>query len=745
MDMYLFFVVILFALAISDLIVGVSNDAVNFLNSAIGSKVAPRYIIMIVASLGILVGAVFSDGMMEVARNGIFHPQNFFFSEIMIVFMAVMLTDILLLNFFNTIGLPTSTTVSIVFELLGAAVAIAIVKMLTQQDSLPLSEYINSSKTLAIISGILLSVVLSFTAGAIVQWLSRLLFSFNFKTTIKYFGAIWGGVAITAITYFILIKGAKESTFMTPDVKLYIKENTLLILAMSFGFWAVFMQLLNWIFNTDILKVVVLTGTFALAMAFAGNDLVNFIGVPLAGFEAFKQFQQNGGNDILMAGLSAKVQTPAIFLIIAGIVMVLTLWFSKKARTVTETELKLARQDEGAERFGSSIFARAIVGRAVNAGNAITSILPKPVIEGLQKRFDQKDYNKKIQKQANPPMFDLIRASVNLTVASILIAFATSLKLPLSTTYVTFMVAMGSSFADGAWGRDSAVYRITGVFAVIGGWFLTALVAFVVALSIAFLINWAGLMAIIALLAFSIFAIIKSNIKHKKGQEKAKIADEVEVLNTSELVLSKCNQSLTNALNSTLSVFTQTVNGLIAENRKELKAQWQITEELNAKVKDQKNKVHKTISKLQQDSIDSGHFYVQVIDYQRELTLSLAFVVEPILKHVENHHKAILPVQAEELKKLAVGVSTLSNRLLAIIAEGNYEELEGAIESQNALIDAIKTFRKAQIKRIKNQEVGTKNSVLYMNLLAETRNMALYALNMVKAQRDFVLHTKKKA
>jgi phosphate/sulfate permease len=700
---------------------------------------------MIVASLGILVGAVFSDGMMEVARNGIFHPQNFFFSEIMIVFMAVMLTDILLLNFFNTIGLPTSTTVSIVFELLGAAVAIAIVKMLTQQDSLPLSEYINSSKTLAIISGILLSVVLSFTAGAIVQWLSRLLFSFNFKTTIKYFGAIWGGVAITAITYFILIKGAKESTFMTPDVKLYIKENTLLILAMSFGFWAVFMQLLNWIFNTDILKVVVLTGTFALAMAFAGNDLVNFIGVPLAGFEAFKQFQQNGGNDILMAGLSAKVQTPAIFLIIAGIVMVLTLWFSKKARTVTETELKLARQDEGAERFGSSIFARAIVGRAVNAGNAITSILPKPVIEGLQKRFDQKDCNKKIQKQANPPMFDLIRASVNLTVASILIAFATSLKLPLSTTYVTFMVAMGSSFADGAWGRDSAVYRITGVFAVIGGWFLTALVAFVVALSIAFLINWAGLMAIIALLAFSIFAIIKSNIKHKKGQEKAKIADEVEVLNTSELVLSKCNQSLTNALNSTLSVFTQTVNGLIAENRKELKAQWQITEELNAKVKDQKNKVHKTISKLQQDSIDSGHFYVQVIDYQRELTLSLAFVVEPILKHVENHHKAILPVQAEELKKLAVGVSTLSNRLLAIIAEGNYEELEGAIESQNALIDAIKTFRKAQIKRIKNQEVGTKNSVLYMNLLAETRNMALYALNMVKAQRDFVLHTKKKA
>jgi phosphate/sulfate permease len=683
--------------------------------------------------------------MMEVARNGIFHPQNFFFSEIMIVFMAVMLTDILLLNFFNTIGLPTSTTVSIVFELLGAAVAIAIVKMLTQQDSLPLSEYINSSKTLAIISGILLSVVLSFTAGAIVQWLSRLLFSFNFKTTIKYFGAIWGGVAITAITYFILIKGAKESTFMTPDVKLYIKENTLLILAMSFGFWAVFMQLLNWIFNTDILKVVVLTGTFALAMAFAGNDLVNFIGVPLAGFEAFKQFQQNGGNDILMAGLSAKVQTPAIFLIIAGIVMVLTLWFSKKARTVTETELKLARQDEGAERFGSSIFARAIVGRAVNAGNAITSILPKPVIEGLQKRFDQKDYNKKIQKQANPPMFDLIRASVNLTVASILIAFATSLKLPLSTTYVTFMVAMGSSFADGAWGRDSAVYRITGVFAVIGGWFLTALVAFVVALSIAFLINWAGLMAIIALLAFSIFAIIKSNIKHKKGQEKAKIADEVEVLNTSELVLSKCNQSLTNALNSTLSIFTQTVNGLIAENRKELKAQWQITEELNAKVKDQKNKVHKTISKLQQDSIDSGHFYVQVIDYQRELTLSLAFVVEPILKHVENHHKAILPVQAEELKKLAVGVSTLSNRLLAIIAEGNYEELEGAIESQNALIDAIKTFRKAQIKRIKNQEVGTKNSVLYMNLLAETRNMALYALNMVKAQRDFVLHTKKKA
>ncbi len=741
MDIYLFFVVVLFALAISDLIVGVSNDAVNFLNSAIGSKVASRHVIMAVASLGIILGATFSSGMMEVARKGIFHPQHFYFTEIMVVFLGVMLTDILLLDFFNTIGLPTSTTVSVVFELLGAAVAVAAVKIITQPDSLALSEYINSGKALAIISGILLSVVISFTAGVIVQWLSRLLFSFNYDSALKYLGSIWGGLAITAITYFILIKGAKGASFITSGTQDFISNNTLLILGASFVFWTVLMQLLYWIFKTNVLKVVVLTGTFALAMAFAGNDLVNFIGVPLAGFESFKQFRLNGGNDILMTALSAKVQTPTLFLLAAGVIMSLTLWFSKKARTVTNTEITLARQDEGYERWGSSIFARVLVGRAVGSTTFFSKVLPQPVINGIAKRFDQTAYSKKIQKQANPPMFDLIRASVNLTLATVLISFATSLKLPLSTTYVTFMVAMGTSLSDGAWGRDSAVYRITGVFAVIGGWFLTAIIAFIVSFVLAMFISWAKLVAVLILIAFAIYAVIRSNRTHKERQEAIKQTDEE--VNSSEGVLSKCMNSVNDTLSQTFTIFAESMKDLVAEDKKDLRIQWGSTGDLNKRVKKQKDSIHKVISKLKQDSAETGHFYVQVIDYQRELTHCLSFIIDPVLKHIENHHKSILESQAQELTALVNKSLDYSSKMIDIVTNAKYDELSNVIEIQTALIEMIKSNRKAQIKRIQNKEVGTRNSMLYMNLLAEIKNMVLYALNMVKAQRDFVIYTKK--
>ena len=742
MDIYLFFVFILFALAITDLIVGVSNDAVNFLNSAIGSKVAPRYIIMIVASLGILAGAMFSNGMMEVARKGIFHPQNYYFTEIMVVFLAVMLTDILLLDFFNTIGLPTSTTVSIVFELLGAAVAVAVMKIATQPDALPMSEYINSAKALAIIAGILLSVVVAFSIGAMVQWISRFLFTFNFERPIKYFGAIWGGIAIASITYFILIKGAKSASFMTSDMKLLIKENTIVILAISFVFWTLLMQLLHWLFKINILKVVVLAGTFALAMAFAGNDLVNFIGVPLAGFEAFRLFNENGGNDLLMVGLAKKIHTPTIFLLIAGLIMVVTVWLSKKARSVTETELNLSRQDEGAERFSSSTFARLLVGRAVGSSTFFSTVLPKPFVDSVKNRFDQTAYNKKIQKQANPPMFDLIRASVNLTVASILISFATSLKLPLSTTYVTFMVAMGTSLADGAWGRDSAVYRITGVFTVIGGWFMTALTAFTVAFIIALIISWTKFAAI-ALVIFAVFALINSNRKHKRREQAKVVSTDDDVVSSVDKVLVKCSSSLNSILSDASTIFSKLTQGLIDEDRKELRKQWKATLDLNANVKAQKNKVYVTISKLQEESIDTGHFFMQVIDYQREMAHSLSFLLEPVLNHVENHHKAILPVQAKELDKLVNGIAIFSNKLQSIVYDENFEQLDNAIEIQNLLIEDIESYRKAQIKRIKKKEVGTRNSMLYMNFMSETKNMLFNALNMVKAQRDFVTDSKR--
>jgi phosphate/sulfate permease len=379
-NIYLILVVILFALAISDLIVGVSNDAVNFLNSAIGSKVAPFRIIMIVAALGILAGALTSNGMMEVARKGIFHPQHFYFSEIMMIFLAVMITDILLLDMFNTFGLPTSTTVSIVFELLGAAVAVSVVKIAGNPNALGLDEYINTGKAMAIIGGILLSVGVAFTVGALIQYIARIVFTFNYKPKIKYFGAIWGGIAITAITYFILIKGAKGATFMSDEVKEIIKTNTLLIIGISFITWTIILQLLTMLFKLNILKAVVLVGTFALAMAFAGNDLVNFIGVPLAGYESFKAFIANPGadpNTFSMASLAGKVNTDAYLLIIAGLIMVATLWLSKKAKSVVKTSLDLSKQTEGNERFGSSLFARTLVRGSRNMGKGIGAIVPK--------------------------------------------------------------------------------------------------------------------------------------------------------------------------------------------------------------------------------------------------------------------------------------------------------------------------------------------------------------------------------
>lgn len=747
MDIYLVLVFILFALAISDLIVGVSNDAVNFLNSAIGSKVAPRYVIMIVASIGIIIGATFSSGMMEVARKGIFHPQHFYFTEIMVVFMAVMLTDILLLDFFNTIGLPTSTTVSIVFELLGAAVAVALVKVGFSGETTLLidgvervatvGDFINSSKALAIISGILLSVVISFTVGLLVQWISRFIFTFNYKRPMKYFGAVWGGFAITAITYFILIKGAKGSSFISEETSDYIKHNTTQILFVSLIGWTIIMQLLHWLFKTNILRVIVLVGTFALAMAFAGNDLVNFIGVPLAGFESFKLFQANGGNDVLMTGLSGKVHTPTIFLIIAGLIMVATLWLSRKARTVTETELNLSRQDEGYERFGSSFMSRMIVGRSIAAGSFFGNLVPAAVRDGIKKRFSQEEIQKKIKKQENPPMFDLVRASVNLTVASILISLATSFKLPLSTTYVTFMVAMGTSLADGAWGRDSAVYRITGVFAVIGGWFLTALIAFTAAFVIALLLSWGGFYAVIALVLLSIFAVYKSGKSHSK-KEQVKVADAAsEAINSASKIVDKCNTGVSNLILETAAIFNDTLQGLIGEDKKLLKKQVQLADDINSKTKALKNNLPKTIAKLQKDSVETGHYYVQVLDYEREISHSLNYIVEPVFRHVDNHHKAIIGEQITELESIADGISGFGKFLQELIVTGRFDKLDELIQKQSDLLQLIKTIRKNQIKRIKNKEVGTRNSMLYLNILSEARNLLLYMVNMAKAQRDF--------
>jgi phosphate/sulfate permease len=514
---YLILIVVLFLLAISDLVVGVSNDAVNFLNSAVGAKAAHFKTIIFVAALGVLIGCTFSSGMMEVARKGIFHPEFFYFSEIIMIFLAVMVTDVILLDTFNTFGMPTSTTVSIVFELLGAAVAISTVKIFTDPNALHLYEYINSAKALAIISGILMSVVIAFSCGVLIQYLSRLLFSFDYKKRMRNFGAIWAGLGITAITYFMLIKGVKGASFMSSDMIDAVKENTMEILSASFVGWTIILYALNNLLKVDILKVLVLVGTFALAMAFAGNDLVNFIGVPLAGFNSYQLYIESGSaaNEFLMDGLAGKVPTPTLLLLVAGIIMVITLYTSKKARSVVKTSLDLGRQDEGYERFSSFLLSRTIVRNFASVANLINDRLPDGLKKSVTRQFDQTAFHKQqVALGEEAPAFDMIRASVTLVVASILIAIGTSLKLPLSTTYVTFMVFMGTSLADGAWGRESAVYRVSGVLSVVGGWFFTALAAFLVAFAIAMVFHFGGMIAIAIMLVVSAFVMYRSHRYH---------------------------------------------------------------------------------------------------------------------------------------------------------------------------------------------------------------------------------------
>lgn len=746
-NFYLIIVVVLFALAISDLIVGVSNDAVNFLNSAFGSKAAPRWVIMTIASLGILVGATFSSGMMEVARKGIFHPDQFYFAEIMIIFIAVMLTDIILLDFYNTVGLPTSTTVSIVFELLGAAVAVAMVKIMNSADQtmLDLGTYINSAKALAIITGILLSVVIAFLSGSLVQYISRLIFTYKFEKTFKYFGAIFGGFAITAITYFILIKGAKGSSFISKETLFWIKDNTFTIILVCFIGWTVILQALVWFVRLNILKVIVLVGTFALAMAFAGNDLVNFIGVPLAGFKSFQAFIAIPGTDpygMTMEILSEKVKTETYLLIIAGLIMIITLWFSKKARTVTETEIGLSSQNEGDEKFGSSFFARLLVRRSLSANSSFTNILPVSFQEGIRKRFEKAPAPVGIDKK-DVPAFDMIRASVNLTVASILISIGTSLKLPLSTTYVTFMVAMGSSLSDRAWDRDSAVYRITGVLTVIGGWFFTAFSAFTAAFIFACLINWLGGYAIVGLLTMAIIFVVRSHVFHKRKSKNMDKIMEADDEDASLIIKGEIFEQLTHAVTVLTiklpKVYAKIVNGLAFEERETLKESLKKVRKLNKEAKSLKDQVPLVVQKLNEDSITTGPFYVQLIDYLREIAHSINFIAEPAFDYVDNNHKSMVPEQIEELNTIQAKLEDFFKTINRLLTDNNYEldQIERAFSKQEDLLKSLRKFRKEQIRRIKAERVGTRNSVLYLGIINETKNLVLYSGNLLKASRDF--------
>jgi phosphate/sulfate permease len=710
---------ILIICAVFDLMVGVSNDAANFLNSSLGSRVAPRHVIMIIASLGIIAGVMFSSGMMEVARKGIFNPQLFTMPELIKVFLAVMLTDIILLDMFNTFGLPTSTTVSIVFELLGAAVAVSVLKILADgQGMAALGQYINTAKAMMIIMGILLSVIFAFLLGAIMQFISRLIFTFKYDRTIKRYGALWGGVALTSIVYFILIKGAKGASFITPEQYASIKSNAIMIQMSVFVISAAVLQIMSTVFKGNILKPVILAGTFALAMAFAANDLVNFIGVPLAGLHSYKAaIASSDPLNITMGALSKKVPSETYLLLIAGAIMVLTLWLSRKARTVSATEIGLGMQHEGIEAFESTKLSRVVVRMADTFFDTTKKVIPLPVRRFVDGRIDPSQYVPADNEEQQS--FDLIRASVNLMVASAIISFATSMKLPLSTTYVTFMVAMGTSFSDQAWGRETAVYRVTGVMTVIGGWFMTAIIAFSVAFVFANIIHFTdgfGVVLLIVLCGLVIYKTHQAHGRRSKEKEESKVFNlkKIKDVAASRAITFKHMGYLLHEIRESLDV---SFDALFAEDITTLRAQKRKVKQIQQWANIITANIFKVLRLQQKEQLATSYKYAQTIRRIQKLSDGHRDIVLRSYVHVSNQHKGLLDEQIEELKKA-------KERILYILSE-----VEATFEKRKAFTPAVivqqiqemrdlaDQFHYKQIERIQDETSKTRLSILFYAII----------------------------
>lgn len=731
---YLIIVIILLGLAALDLVVGVANDAVNFLNSSIGSKVAPLWLILTVASVGVVVGALFSSGMMEIARSGVFYPEKFTFPAVMMLLLAVMITDVVLLDLFNTFGLPTSTTVSLVFELLGAAVAVSLFTIWTSENGGNLGEYINSGKALAIISGIFISIGIAFVVGSLLMYISRLIFSFNFSKTFLFLGAIWGGIALTAITYFAIFKGLKGSVLMSADFLYFLENHMGKAILYAFLGWTVLMALLQFIFRVNILRVIVLAGTMALALAFAGNDLVNFIGVFMAGLDSFKIAKDvvaSGGSidTLYMGALNNPVTANWQWLLGAGTLMVLALWFSKKSRSVSETEVNLSRKGEGVERFASSALSRSIVRGAVNMSKSIDKVTPDSVKNFLDKRFEPVE----LENQAS---FDLIRASVNLTVSALLISLGTSLKLPLSTTYVTFMVAMGSSLADRAWGRESAVYRINGVLTVIAGWLMTALIAFTAALTVGLLLMWGGKIAIAALVILVGFILFKSGKLHTKRKEKEQ--SQLQVLSSEEQMVRTSKEDVHSLMDKVLAIFKEVIVSLREEDRKISKNIMVEANELYEKYKDKRNyEVVPTLETIQISALDIEQEYVQLIDYSYEITKSLKAISEAVFMYIDNNHTAFSKDQIEDLKTIYKTLEDGYNDFKKMAVNDDYSNYDVVVSLRDAILSLNSKMTKRQIKRVKESESSTRSSILFLNVVNESKIITLQSSNLMKSYRHF--------
>jgi len=750
MDIYLIMIIALAILAIGDLMVGVSNDAVNFLNSALGSKAISVKKIMILASLGVLVGSVFSSGMMEVARKGIFNPEMLFFSEIMIIFMAVMITDILLLDFFNTLGLPTSTTVSIVFELLGAAVAVSLIKISANAgDFSELINYINVSKASQIILGIVLSVFIAFSIGALVQFIARTLLSYNYEKKSKWVGSIFGGVALTSITYFILMKGIKGTSYAkeTYDIiggstiSAFLESEVFMISAVSFILLSIISYFLIFSFKVNIYKLIIGVGTFSLALAFAGNDLVNFIGVPIAAWQSYEAWVASGisADMFSMEVLASKVPTPNLLLFIAGMVMVITLWVSSKAKKVTKTEIDLARQRDTKERFEPNFLSRSLVRFAMNASKFTSAIVPSKLREKINSQFEVPVLQMSSKKALELPAFDMIRASVNMMVAAILISIATSFKLPLSTTYVTFMVAMGTSLSDRAWGSESAVYRVAGVLNVIGGWFFTAFIAFTACGLIAFLIHLGGPTAIAILIFGAILILVRNYVSHRKELEFEKNS---EVLTKSESnsvigLIEESRSNISKASKKIKSIFSTSIEGLAHGNLDDLKKNKKSVEKLSDEVEDLRNDLFYFIKNLDEDTIKAAsNFYINMLTQLQDITESLQYISKITYKHVNNNHKLLTYNQIKDLLEINSKCSSLYDDIKNLFSVPNFGELKSVLERKQEFIDFLEDKIDIQISRTKKEESSPKNTTLYFSLLIETKEMIENTMSLLELYDD---------
>ena len=743
-NLYLILVIILAILACGDLIVGVSNDAVNFLNSAVGSKAISMKTILILAGFGVAFGAFFSSGLMEVARKGIFNPGEFYFDEIMLIFTAVMLTDILLLDFFNTIGMPTSTTVSIVFELLGAAVFMSLIKISSSTGDLnDIVNYINTSKAIQIISGIVLSVVIALTIGTIVQWISRFFLTYEFENKSIWISSLFSGIALSAITYFILMKGIKGTPFANLEfdliggmkIKDFIESEVIKVVFLNLIFWYFLSYGLIRFMKVNIYKFIIGIGTFALALAFAGNDLVNFIGVPIAAYQSYEAWVLSGdlASEFNMGVLASKVSTPSIFLVVSGLIMVLTLWLSSKARKVMKTELDLSNQGLIKERFKPSIISKFIVKLFTNLSNLLNKLLPNELKKKIEVQFSGLSKQTKKINDQNTPSFDMLRASVNLSVAAILISIATSYKLPLSTTYVTFMVAMGTSLADKAWGRDSAVYRVSGMLNVIFGWFLTAITAFFVSGIIVSLIYLGGAQAIAIILFIILIIIGKNYVKHKN--------DEIEI--DKDKILKAESKSMRGVMDESSGniikffkrvdlIFWTLIEGLSKHKLKNLKKAKKNIKRLESEVEGLRENIYYFIKNLEEPSLSASNFYIVLLSYLEDLTNDLDYIISKSYKHINNDHQKLKLSQVRDLTEIHDFTKSIFKDSMETFDNKSTSNIELILKNRDLIKRKIQEKINSQIELTRKIETSPKNATLYFNILLKSKDIYKIKVNIIE-------------